>query len=318
MGRNILSKVEREDLYEKSLKMKMKDILNEYNISKTQYYTIIKEKEKEKEKEEEEEEEEEKSISVISNNSSMDLDDILKTEESEEEEEEEKEEIQTDFVKNKKDINKEEKLLDEIMLNPIIEKDIKIIDNREQIVLPKEKEIYNDDELMSIDFKEKKNLRRVIKSYIKEFSLKLKTIIGDTALKQQKFLDKINVLEKEDLEIVISNIKFEINSSHANAFCHHIFYNIINGAEIIGSKYCDLKLQGLTIALQQNNDINDCLREMACDYDISNYVSVEYRLISAICLTAYQINNKNMLSENMKSFMDSNIDNDLEEKYKSL
>ena len=77
-------------------------------------------------------------------------------------------------------------------------------------------------------------------------------------------------------------------------------------------------INGLSEQLKKNNDVNDALRELSCQFDLTNYTTPEIRLGSAILLTAMSIYNTNKITESIDNYLEKPIDPDIQEQFKNL
>jgi hypothetical protein len=77
-------------------------------------------------------------------------------------------------------------------------------------------------------------------------------------------------------------------------------------------------INGLSEQLKKNNDVNDALRELSCQFDLTNYTTPEVRLGSAILLTALSIYNTNKISQSIDNHLETPISEDIQDKFKNL
>lgn len=167
------------------------------------------------------------------------------------------------------------------------------------------------------DLPDKRNKINQIKRYIYEFEPKLIDIIGESTESKKMFITSLNNLSVSELDIVLDNVRFILTESKMKHVFTDSFFLLTSQLENLGKRF-NYKIDGLTIELKKNNEIYDCLRELSCKYDISNYVSPETRLLSCIALSAMQLHQHNTLKTKMNDFLDDPIDKDLAEKFSHL
>ena len=164
------------------------------------------------------------------------------------------------------------------------------------------------------DYILKRNLVNKCKNYIDSFTDRLINIHGNDP---QTFKHRLRELDCPQLEILLENIRFEINVDGGKSLFNSAFFMIIGQTENLSNNY-GYNITGLSKALQANNDVHDSLKELSCQMDLSSYTTPELRLASAVLLTALSCYNTNKLSDTMNKFMDEPIDDEIEEKYKDL
>ena len=79
-----------------------------------------------------------------------------------------------------------------------------------------------------------------------------------------------------------------MSSSNSSKLFESGFYLMASQLEST-SCYFNYDISGLTQTLRHNQEIGECLKELACQYDVTKYVSPESRLILAVTATAYSV-----------------------------
>ena len=156
----------------------------------------------------------------------------------------------------------------------------------------------------------------VIKRYIETYydTGKIDDIIGDD---KRLFVLRLNELNLYQLKILLSNIQFKMSSSNSSKLFESGFYLMVSQVEST-SCYFNYNISGLTQALRHNQEISECLKELACQYDVTKYVSPESRLIMAVTATAYSVYNNNNMRVKFDSFLSSPVSDNLRDNYKNL
>jgi hypothetical protein len=164
------------------------------------------------------------------------------------------------------------------------------------------------------DYIKKRNLVNKCKLYIDEFPERLNNLHGgDPAT----FKHRLRELDCNQLEILIENIKFEISAPSTKILFNNAFFILMNQTESLSNSF-GYNINGLSEQLKKNNDVNDALRELSCQFDLTNYTTPEIRLGSAILLTAMSIYNTNKISQNFDNYLEKPIDPDIQEQFKNL
>ena len=164
------------------------------------------------------------------------------------------------------------------------------------------------------DYIKKRNLVNKCKLYIDEFPERLTNLHGgDPAT----FKHRLRELDCPQLEILIENIKFEISAPSTKILFNNAFFILMNQTESLSNSF-GYNINGLSEQLKKNNDVNDALRELSCQFDLSNYTTPEIRLGSAILLTAMSIYNSNKITESIDNYLEKPIDPDIQDKFKNL
>lgn len=164
------------------------------------------------------------------------------------------------------------------------------------------------------DYISKRNLIDKVKRYLLEFEKELENIHdGDPVT----FKHRLQELNTEQLEILIQNIQFEINIPKTRTMFNSAFFILTNQMETLTCKF-GYDINGMSKLLQQNEDVNQALRELSCQIDLSSYTTPEMRLGSAVLLTAMTCYNQNKLNSKMNDFLNEPVDEEVKEKYKSL
>ena len=165
------------------------------------------------------------------------------------------------------------------------------------------------------DYIKKRNLVNKCKLYIDEFPERLNNLHGgDPAT----FKHRLRELDCPQLEILIENIKFEISAPSTKILFNNAFFILMNQTESLSNSLFNININGLCEQLKKNNDVNDALRELSCQFDLTNYTTPEIRLGSAILLTAMSIYNTNKISESIDNHLETPIDPDIQEQFKNL
>ena len=164
------------------------------------------------------------------------------------------------------------------------------------------------------DYILKRNLVNKCKNYIDSFTDRLINIHGNDP---QTFKHRLRELDCPQLEILLENIRFEINIDGGKSLFNSAFFMIISQTENLSNNY-GYNITGLSKALQANNDVHDSLKELSCQMDLSSYTTPELRLASAVLLTALSCYNTNKLSSTMDSFLNEEINDDIQERFKDL
>ena len=74
----------------------------------------------------------------------------------------------------------------------------------------------------------------------------------------------------------------------------------------------------MTESLQKNDECLSALKELNCMYDISGVSTPEMRLLLCVMMTGMNCYNSNKLTSTMDSFLNEEINSEIEEKYKDL
>ena len=131
------------------------------------------------------------------------------------------------------------------------------------------------------------------------------------------FIHRLVELECHQLEQLIINIQFEINQPKVSQLFNTIFFTTINQTENLSNQF-GYNISGLTASLQKNDECLSALKELNCMYDISGFSSPEMRLLLCVMMTGMNCYNTNKLSSTMDSFLNEDIPENIEEKYKDL
>jgi hypothetical protein len=165
------------------------------------------------------------------------------------------------------------------------------------------------------DYIKKRNLVNKCKLYIDEFPERLNNLHGgDPAT----FKHRLRELDCPQLEILIENIKFEISAPSTKILFNNAFFILMNQTESLSKSFLGYNINGLSEQLKKNNDVNDALRELSCQFDLSNYTTPEIRLGSAILLTAMSIYNTNKITESIDNYLEKPIEPNIQEQFKNL
>ena len=121
----------------------------------------------------------------------------------------------------------------------------------------------------------------------------------------------------EQLKILLENIKFEINAPSGQVLFNHAFFVAINQFESLSCAY-QYDIKGLTDMLKQDQTVHDSLKELSCQIDLSAYTTPELRLLSSVLLCTMSVYNNNKLSKKMNDFLNEEVPNDIQEKFKDL
>ena len=169
---------------------------------------------------------------------------------------------------------------------------------------------------LSDEYPEIQNTMNIIKRYIDTYydSGKLDDIVGSD---KRTFVLRLNELNLYQLKILLSNLQFKLSSSNTSKLFESGFYLMASQVEST-SCYFNYDISGLTQALRHNQEIGDCLKEMACKYDVTKYVSPESRMIMAVPMTAYSVYNNNNMRVKFDSFLSSPVSDNLKDNYKNL
>ena len=164
------------------------------------------------------------------------------------------------------------------------------------------------------DYIEKRNLINKVKLYIDSFENKLHSIHGGDPI---TFKHRLRELGVDQLKILLQNIQFEINAPSGQILFNHAFFVGVSQFESLSCSY-NYDIKGLSEMLKQDQNVNDSLKELSCQIDLSAYTTPEMRLLSSVLLCTMSVYNNNKLSKKMNDFLNEEIPENIEEKYKNL
>lgn len=159
-------------------------------------------------------------------------------------------------------------------------------------------------------------LIRTIKNYCKEFEPHLHHLMGKTEPQQRVFLNSLATKTKTELLVIRDDIAYSISSKNSNNMLKILYLSSMGTFENIGTKYLNLKLQGLQQTLANNRDLDLIMKELACMYNLNLFNDPRARLIMLTGMTVLTIDGKNRAIEQQieinkireKNNNDANVD----------
>ena len=282
----------------------VKDIMQEYKISKHLYYKVINENNDKKSVISFKSDTKSDKISDKSSEKSLESDTEVENENNETKEsiKEEKKEEEIIYIEQKNDFDKEKfihqlnnsinsskseikqeiiqenKDLDSQSDNEITKPQIKkpfknILSNNNSYVKRNKSNIIdtlqNCNNIGNIDeLKEKRSSIIIIRQYINTFPEQLKNIYQNKSL----FEKKIFTMNLDQLNVILEDIRITLNLSKNKQTFNNIVQFGLNGFENI-SKIAGYNIDGLTEELMKNPDFRLDLDIISCEIDMSKYIN---------------------------------------------
>ncbi len=207
-------------------------------------------------------------------------------------------------------------LKNKIDLSEIENKPVEDNNNEQDIKLPIDDTPYLPPELMlppsppplsPIELKEKRKLINYVKSYFKIYPIQL------SEFKDMNFTDK-TISELKDLK---DEMQRTVSSSKGLKMFNGLLYG---GCDILekGAPRIGYDLTGIKQIVMQNEDVEQCVQEIALEYQQDKNVSAEKRLMLMMLSMCYGVNYINKNKENIKNNIEKDIKTDINNKYSDL
>ena len=155
--------------------------------------------------------------------------------------------------------------------------------------------------------KEKRKLINYVKSYIKIYPIQL------SEFKEINLTDK-TISELNDLK---DEMQRTVSSSKGLKMFNGLLYA---GCDILekGAPRVGYDLTGLKQITMQNEDVEQCVQEIALEYQQDQNVRPEKRLLLMMLSICYGVNYFNKNKPNMQNNVENNINKDINNKYSDL
>ena len=148
------------------------------------------------------------------------------------------------------------------------------------------------------DLKQKRSLIIIIRQYINTFEKQLINIY----LNKNTFEKKLFTLSTEQLQIIIENIRIELNLGRNKDMFTTIVSNGLRGAEMVG-KYSGYDVTGLENDLMHDPEFIMDLQIISCEIDLSKFVSPQKSAILKVIKKAYEKNTENKVKNTMTNVL---------------
>jgi hypothetical protein len=130
---------------------------------------------------------------------------------------------------------------------------------------------------------------------------------------EKAFLDTQSI---EQLQLFKDDIDLSISLNSSNVFNKELFFNGILLSEKLIPKFTGLQIQGSSMVMRQNEDIDILLEEISLKNN--RYIPVEMRLMASVLNVFMLVDHHNKLKDNLKEGMTKPIKKELNEKYSDL
>jgi len=171
-------------------------------------------------------------------------------------------------------------------------------------------------------------LERITKiiNYINAFEDKLEDVLPiertEKVDHRKKYIVSLYKMKLHDLDLQLDLIRGHIGRTTSNKTYKIGYLAIVDIIEKVGGKIVDLK--GLRDDAEQNEQIDQVIKELACEYDLlSKYMKPEYRLIAYTGMQVFSTMKKNQIIKRQQDIIqtlsqDKPIDENILEKYNDI
>jgi len=135
--------------------------------------------------------------------------------------------------------------------------------------------------LSAEDKKKRRNYLYKIRQYLLKFP---------DALTEYNMSDVENEYDLEQLQGILDDMKFKVGACNSEKLYKGLYFTGVNVVEKIGCEY-GLQIDGLSMALHANPEVDLTLSEIAIDYSDYIYTDPMYRLCFTTLQTAYALHN---------------------------
>ena len=149
------------------------------------------------------------------------------------------------------------------------------------------------------ELREKRSLIIIIRQYINTFPKELINIVGS---KKTDFEKKLFNQSIEQLNIILENIRVELNLSRNAEMFHNGVSVGLKGIETI-SKYSGYDVDGLEKELMQDQDFILDLQIISCEVDISKYINPRSSAFLKVVRRMYMLNQQNEIKKQLDTVL---------------
>ncbi len=126
--------------------------------------------------------------------------------------------------------------------------------------------------------------------------------------------DSMSIAEIQELLI---EIQFAVSSRNSAGFTKQIYFSGVQLTERFGTML-NFQLQGLENALQQSQEVHDCLNELSLKYEDMMFMPPEMRLLHCTLQTALALHKVNSSNNTIKEVLSTRLAEDVQKKYEDL
>jgi len=174
------------------------------------------------------------------------------------------------------------------------------------------------------DEEEKEAIINKIVNYTEQFREKLEGYIPIKGLQHAKYVTGLTKKNKEQLQKELEYIRRKICHVNTKGAFKMAFNFGSNTLESM-APYVGLNLNGLTDELNNNDEIDNILKELSCEYSFNKYMDPRFRLIAHTGFTILKVDSLNKrrdeITKKAEGFRDSleeETDEEITEKYRDI
>ena len=121
----------------------------------------------------------------------------------------------------------------------------------------------------------------------------------------------------EKLEAELEQMKLLINNKNCHAVFRHVYLSGVKGYEFLGGR-AGAKLYGLSDLLSKSQEVDDILKQIECEHNITGALKPEQRLLLITASMSLVVDNMNRRSEALNEFKQNSADPQIVNKYADL
>jgi len=154
--------------------------------------------------------------------------------------------------------------------------------------------------------------KMIIIKYAGEFSKELEPIFGDRLT-----LSNLDLLSAEQIKKLLEDIKVTVGSVNSGSMIPVAYYSMIDLTEKLGPSL-GLKLNGLRLVLERNENLVRSLRELELQYGQYVYISVENRILLYTLQSIMHVNQINSKNDKLNNFLSEIVEPNIVEEFRDL
>ena len=161
-----------------------------------------------------------------------------------------------------------------------------------------------------------------IKNYVQTFSNKLGDFLDvEDREKRRKYLLSLSKMNSIQLEMQLEMIRQSVGSVTSHKTVKLGYLSLMEVVERVGGRF--VEIEGLRKDLEDNDQIDQVLKELACEYDVfSKYIDPKYRLLGLTGMQLASTYKKNKIIKKQQEIIrtmntDKTIDDSISKMYLS-
>ena len=152
---------------------------------------------------------------------------------------------------------------------------------------------------------------------IKSKILRYKEFFPKQLMVYEYRMENLDALSTEDLQDLLYEIQLAVSCRNSAGLIKSCYFSGIGLTERIGCAM-NYKLQGLSEALQQSQEVHDCLNELSLKYEDAIYTSPEIRLANATLQAIIGLHKLNSSNITINDVLSKKVPGDLQDEFGDL